>query len=131
MISGLAVNTRTRIRDQERSPIAADLKRAMKEKAELGQRTFALTADVSEVHWQVPVHPSDRRFLGCQFAKVSTVYVNTVGTYRVGAAIGRISQYVVGDSRSWWRRVQSRLDDVLHHLFHRGCTFVLKRNVGR
>ena len=44
---GLAVNTRTRIRDQERSPIAADLERAMKEKAELDQPTFALTADVS------------------------------------------------------------------------------------
>ena len=32
---GLAVNTRTRIRYRGRSPIAADLKRAMKEKAEL------------------------------------------------------------------------------------------------
>ena len=40
---GLAVNTRTRIRDQERSLIASDLKRAFRE-----QPTFTLTADVSE-----------------------------------------------------------------------------------
>ena len=32
--NGLAVNTRTRIRDQERSPIAAALKRALTEKAQ-------------------------------------------------------------------------------------------------
>ena len=55
--NGLQVNTRTRLRDQERSPIAADLKRAMREKATLGVRTFALTADVKEAHRQVPIHP--------------------------------------------------------------------------
>ena len=36
---GLAVNTRTRVRDQERSPIAADLKRALREKAQFRQPT--------------------------------------------------------------------------------------------
>ena len=46
--NGLQVNTRTRLRDQERSPIAADLTRDMREKATLGVRTFALTADVKE-----------------------------------------------------------------------------------
>ena len=134
---GLAVSTRTRFRDPERSPIATDLKRAMKER---GQPTFALTADVSEAHRQVPVHPSDWMFLGCQVAKGSTVYVVTVGIFgitstsfywnRVGEATGRISQYVVGDSaatwRSWWRRVQLCLDDILHYLFHCGCPFVLE-----
>ena len=84
---GPVVNTRTRIRDQERS------------------------ADVSEAHRQVPVYPSDWRFLGCQIAK-ATVYMNTVGTFvstsasyywnRAGAAVGRISQYVVGDSAATW-----------------------------
>ena len=55
--TGLAVKTHTRIRDQVRSPIASDLKRAMREKADLQQPTFALTAVVSEAHQQVPVHP--------------------------------------------------------------------------
>ena len=40
--NGIAVNRRTRIRDQERSPVAADLKRVMREKARLGEKTFAL-----------------------------------------------------------------------------------------
>ena len=84
----------------------------MREKAELGQPTFALTADVSEAHRQVPIHPSDWRFLGCQISKGSSVYVNTVGTFgitsasyywnRVGAAIGRVSQYVVGRQAATW-----------------------------
>ena len=109
---GLAVNARTRVRDQERSPTASDLKRAMREKAELGQPTFALTADVSEAHRQISIHPSDWRFLGCQVSHGSTVHVNMVGTFRmtsasycwnrVGAAIGRISQYVVPESAATW-----------------------------
>ena len=61
--NGLAVNTHTRIRDKERSPIASDLKRAMREKADMQQPTFALTADVSEAHRQVLVHPCDWKFL--------------------------------------------------------------------
>ena len=44
------MNTRTRIRDQERGPIAADLKRIMREKSRVGVPTFAFTADVSDAH---------------------------------------------------------------------------------
>ena len=40
---GLCVNTKTRLRDQERAPIAADLKRSMREKAKVGELTFALS----------------------------------------------------------------------------------------
>ena len=36
---GISVNRRTRIGDQERAPIAADLKRAMREKSKTGQNT--------------------------------------------------------------------------------------------
>ena len=89
---GLAVNTRTRIRDQERSPIAADLKRAMREKAQLQQPTFALTADVKEAHRQVPVHPSDWRFLGCQVKKGGTVYrvLHRIGTFSLGCVTTKV-----------------------------------------
>ena len=62
--NGLQVNTGTRLRDQERSPIAEELKRAMREKATMGVRTFALTADVKEAHRQVPIHPRDWHLLG-------------------------------------------------------------------
>ena len=37
--NGLVVNTRTRIRDQERSPIASDVKRATREKSDMEQPT--------------------------------------------------------------------------------------------
>ena len=65
------VNTRTRLRDQERSPIAADLKRAMREKASICLRTFAFTADVKEAHRQVPIHPRDWHLLGCRVERGS------------------------------------------------------------
>ena len=60
---GLSLNTRTRIRDQERSPVASDLKHTMRKKAALDEATFALTADVSEAHRQIPIHPCDWRRL--------------------------------------------------------------------
>ena len=49
-IHGLSVNSRWSVRDQERAPIAADLKRTMREKAMCDELTFALTADVTEAH---------------------------------------------------------------------------------
>ena len=80
---GISVNTRTRIRDQERAPITADLKRAMREKSE---QAFALTADVSEAHRQIPIAPEDWHLLACQVEQGSTVYVNTEGTFGVASA---------------------------------------------
>ena len=64
--NGPAVNTHTRNRDQETAPIESDLKRDMRGKEDLQQPTFALTADVSEAHRQVPVHPSNWKFFGCR-----------------------------------------------------------------
>ena len=104
--NGISVSRRTRIRDQGRGPISADLKRAMREKATTGLRTFALTADVTEAHRQVPIAECDWYLLGCQVRPGSTVYVNKVGTFgvasasyywsRVASAIGRLAQYLVG-----------------------------------
>ena len=55
--NGNFVNTSTHLRDQERAPVAPDLKRLMREKAKAGEVTFGLTADVKEAHRQVPIHP--------------------------------------------------------------------------
>ena len=74
---GLSVNTRTRLRDQERGPIAADLKRSMREKARYGELTFALSADVTEAHRQVPLHPDDWHLLGCQVSPGSPVVTSS------------------------------------------------------
>ena len=59
---GLTVNRRTRIRDQERSPIASDLKRALREKAklseqcleQLGERFEALERDILVASFATP-----------------------------------------------------------------------------
>ena len=67
------------MRDQERSPIAADLKRAMREKATMGVRTFALTADVKEAHKQVPIHPRDWHLLGCRVEAGADVRLHQYG----------------------------------------------------
>ena len=113
--NGLQVNTRTRLREQERSPIAADLERALREKATLVVRTFALTADVKEAHRQVPIHPRDWHLLGCRVEAGADVYINTVGTFgvasasyywsRVSSALGRLSQYLTADSAHTWHMV--------------------------
>ena len=110
--NGVEVNKKTRIRDQERAPVAADLKRVMREKARVGERTFALSADVKEAHRQVPVAPRDWHFLGCQVQPGGAVYVNKVGTFgvasasywwsRVSTAVGRLSQYCAGHAARTW-----------------------------
>ena len=97
---------------KERFPTASDVKRAMREKAALGERSFALTADVKEAHRQVPIAPQDWHLLGCQVTPGSDVYINKVGTFgissasyywsRVASSLGRLSQYLVGSSANTW-----------------------------
>ena len=109
---GIDVNTRIRIRDQECAAIAADMKRSLRKKAKLEEPTFALTADISEAHHQVPIDARDRHYLGCQVTPGSVVYVHTVCTFgiasashfwsRVSTAAGRLSQYLAGrDAHTW------------------------------
>ena len=110
--NGLEVNKRTRVRDQERAPVAADLKRSMRAKAARGEKTFAVTADVTEAHRQVPIHPQDWRLLGCHVRSGGDVFINTVGTFgvasasyywsRIAAALGRLTQYTTGRSATTW-----------------------------
>ena len=83
---GLCVNSRTRLRDQERAPIAADFKRTMREKVKIDELTVALTADVTEAHRQVPIHPDDWHFLECQMIPGGEVFINTVGTFGIASA---------------------------------------------
>ena len=110
--NGIHVNKRIRLRDQERAPIAADIKRLMREKSRVGEKTFALSADVSEAHRQIPIAECDWRFLGCRVKPGGAVYVNTVGTFgvasasywwsRVASALGRLTQYLAGHTARTW-----------------------------
>ena len=88
----------------KRGPIAADIKRIMREKSKSNEATFALTADVTEAHRQVPISRQDWHLLGCQEEPGSDVFVNTVGTFgltsanyfwsRVASAVGRLCQKI-------------------------------------
>ena len=110
--NGIQVNKRTSWRDQERAPIAADIKRLMRQKAAMGERTFALTADVAEAHRQVLVDPRDWHLLGSQVVAGGDVNVNTVGTFgvasacyywsRVASAVGRLTKYCTGSRATRW-----------------------------
>ena len=86
--NGISVNRRIRVRDQERFPTASDVKRAMREKAALGERSFALTADRSPrlAPIRLPGHPR------------SAVYINTVDRFGISSA----SYYTGQESRRHW-----------------------------
>ena len=81
----------------------------MRVKSKTGQKTFALSADVSEAHRQVPIAESEWYL---QIQPASTVYVKKVGTFgvasaryrwsRVASATGRLAQYLVGDASHTW-----------------------------
>ena len=118
--NGLAVNTKTRLRDQERSPISSDFKRAMREKAHICSHN-----GVKEAHRQIPIDPRDWHLFGCQVERGADVFVNTVGTFgitsasyywsRVSSAVGRLTQYLASDQAETWHMVVA--DD-----FHLECT---------
>ena len=106
------INSRIRLRDQERSPIAADLKRALRERSARKEPSMAITADIKEAHRPVPISPQDWAMLGCQLEKGGPVYIHTVGTFGVASAsylwsrpagaLNRLAQYVVGDLATTW-----------------------------
>ena len=84
--NGTYVNSSTHLRDQERSPVAGDIKRFMRKKARVGELTFGLTADIKEAHRQIPIHPSDWHMLGSQLESDGEVFINTEGTFGISSA---------------------------------------------
>ena len=94
------MNTRTRIRDQERSPVASVLKRAMRKKASQDEPTFALTADVSEAHRQIPIHPCDCLGVKCWQEATSTSILSACLVQRLPPITGRWCQVRWDDSHS-------------------------------
>ena len=104
---GITVNTRTRIRDQERGPIPADLKRIMREKSRVGVSTFALTADVSEA-----TQTNSSRGTGLASPPVSSgswwfsLHKHSGYVWRrvsiLLPAVGRVAQYLGGNTAYTW-----------------------------
>ena len=105
---GIPVNTRTRIRDHERAPVASDLNRIMKEEARVEKGTFSLTADVADAH-----RPTQLASLGMSNGDWRCTST-TVGTFGVAfasyscscvaKAIGRMTRKNVWTREATWSR---------------------------
>ena len=112
---GLAVNTRTKIGDQGRSPIASDLKRPMRVKHIQDECTFALTPDVSVTH------PRDWHLLGSacahKYALTGEVYIHTACTFGVASSLveGRVGMRC-GRAACWWPTSSSTCSRAVHHI---------------
>ena len=98
----LTESERTRIRDQERGPVAADLKIIAGEKSLVGQKTFALTADLSEAHRRVPTAERDWYLLvGHRSTVASASYCWSRVAWVVGRAVlGRERRNLIFPA--WW-----------------------------
>ena len=58
----------------------------MRENSKVDELTFALSADVTEAHRQVSIHPDDWHYLGCQVILGGDAFINTVGTFSIASA---------------------------------------------
>ncbi len=100
---GVAINTRIRQRDQDRSPTASDVKRYQRAQAEGVRRPRGLALDAQEAHRLPPVHPDDWRHLGCQARNSDDVFVYKYGVFGVSS------------SAYWWARLGGAILRAVHY----------------
>ncbi len=108
---GVATNTAIRVRDQDRCPTAADVKRQQRCQAAT-RRGLGVAVDVAEAHRLPRVHPEDWRFQGCRARHDGDVYVYVVGVFgissiaywwsRLGGAAARILHTLADESMEIW-----------------------------
>ena len=109
---GVPVNQNIRVRDQDRSPAAPDVKRVLRQLAKQQGRKFGFKVDVKDAHRLIPVSPLDWHLLACRGTCSGDVYVNTTGTFgvasaaywwsRVATAAIRGAHYVLGQEHAAW-----------------------------
>ncbi len=108
---GVHVNTAIRVRDQDRCPTSADVKRLQREQ-DATRRGLGLAVDIHEAHRLPRVHRDDWRFQACQARPGGPVYVYRVGVFgiasiaywwsRLGGAAIRLLLYLAdGDMELW------------------------------
>ena len=90
---GVPVNKGIRVRDQDKSPAAQDIKRVLRELAESHGPKFGFKVDVKGAHRLIPISPQDWHLLACRSEKTKEVYINMTGTFGVASAA------------YWWSRV--------------------------
>ena len=100
---GVDINTSIRVRDQDRCPTAADVKRQQREQG-LDRRGLGLAVDVSEAHRLPRVHPEDWKFQGCRAWEGGAVYIYLVGVFGIASIA------------YWWSRLGGAVLRILHGL---------------
>ena len=96
--NGISLNSRTRIRDQERAPIDSDLKCSMRGKASRGLRTFAQTGSYFSSRLALVGLPCERRRHRIREGVASASYCGS----RVASAVGIVAQYLSGARAESW-----------------------------
>ncbi len=89
---GVVVNRAIRQRDQDRCPVASDVRRVQREQALTGP-ALGLALDVREAHRLPRVHPLDWTHQGCRSSLSSDLFVFTVGCFGISTAA------------YWWSRM--------------------------
>ena len=107
----VSLNNNIRVRDQDRCPTAADVRRIQREQA-THRRGVGLAADVKSAHRLPAVSPEDWHLQGCRAHTEGPVYVFTVGVFgissiaywwaRLGGAAMRAVHYVMDPEDEIW-----------------------------
>ena len=112
VLFGLCVNSKTRLRDQERAPIAADLKRSMREQSRLASSLSHCRLMLRRRTARCPCTRTIGTYLGVKYLLVVTsssiLWAHSVlasASYywsRVAAAVGRLVQYLSAYTSTSW-----------------------------
>ncbi len=100
---GVVVNRAIRQRDQDRCPVAADVKRVQREQART-RPALGLALDVREAHRLPRVHEDDWAHQGCRSDASPDVFVFLVGCFGISSAA------------YWWSRLGGALIRAIHLL---------------
>ena len=98
----VAVNNRSRVRDQLACPAAGEKRSLMKKARAAGSRLFSVVGDVERAHRRFTVRPSDWGWQACPL-RPGTTWLNKVGAYGIGMC-GLLVGPLGGRRavRGWW-----------------------------
>ncbi len=100
---GVVLNRAIRQRDQDRCPVASDVRRVQREQS-TSRGAWGLALDVREAHRLPRVHPLDWTHQGCRSSLSTDLFVFTVGCFGVSSAA------------YWWSRLGGALVRAVHLL---------------
>ena len=98
---GVGINTRIKVRDQDRCPTASDVKRIQRAQAQ-GTPPLGLALDVKEAHRLPPVHANDWQYQACRASEDGPVYIYKFGVFGFAS------------SPYWWSRLGGALLRAVH-----------------